>query len=71
MKNSPQPVADTAQEGSPQVPAPMIGASPTRPLSHDWLAAPEPRPGRAIVAPFRAQRVPWWANRLTGDAGIQ
>jgi hypothetical protein len=39
-------------------------------LSHDWLAAPEPRPGRAIVDPFRPQRVLWWANRLTGPPAL-
>ncbi|MCB1634154.1 MAG: hypothetical protein KDI51_06150 [Xanthomonadales bacterium] len=32
-------------------------------MSLDWLDAPEARSGRAIVDPFRPERVIWWANR--------
>jgi hypothetical protein len=39
-------------------------------LEHDWLAAPEPRPGRAIVDPFRPQRVLWWSNQQTGPPAL-
>ncbi|MCB1589341.1 MAG: hypothetical protein KDI56_10610, partial [Xanthomonadales bacterium] len=32
-------------------------------MSLEWLDAPEARSGRAIVDPFRPERVIWWANR--------